>query len=265
MHVCEASKVTENSNLFGSPLDSRKISSFLEKSLLWLEKWGLKTEGIFRVSAGASIIESFANQYGTKKEFQESDFDTWQDNPHVIATVLKKYLRELPAPILTFDNYEMLIVALEREKDQIKKITDIIYHLPRGNYQTLKRILLFLRKIQEQSEFNKMTTNNLAIIFSPSLMRPPYELKDTFVMLRHSTLATDLVSNLISNFDEIFTKDIDQPKILPQNHNSELSKLKSNYTVSVPNFHDRFETDFKNLLNDPHPTASFSSRFGNEI
>jgi len=105
-----------------------------------------------------------------------------------------------------YDNYEVLIDAQERNNNVIGKLQDVIRHLPKGNRATLQFLISFLHTLQQYSQTNKMTTDNLAIIFSPSLLCAPYELKDTFVMLKHSTLTTDVISTLISNYHLLFER-----------------------------------------------------------
>ena len=45
--------------------------------------------------------------------------------------------------------------------------------LPKENLQTLSYLVKHLNIVQKHNEVNKMTASNLAIVFWPTLMRPP--------------------------------------------------------------------------------------------
>lgn len=36
------------------------------------------------------------------------------DDPHAIAGALKLYFRELPIPLITFDNYDLVLIAASK-------------------------------------------------------------------------------------------------------------------------------------------------------
>lgn len=56
--------------------------------------------------------------------------------------------------------------VLEHPKAFLKKI---LQSLPRHNYNLLYKLILFLQEISKESELNKMTAANLAIVFMPNL------------------------------------------------------------------------------------------------
>ncbi len=73
----------------------------VEKCLESLKEKGMKTEGLFRVSATVKQINLL------KKSFdkgEDVDFNLI-DDPHVISCVLKQYLRDLPEPLIPFNQY----------------------------------------------------------------------------------------------------------------------------------------------------------------
>ena len=54
-------------------------------------------------------------------------------------------------------------------------IQEIVARLPVEHRSTLNFLLAFLLEVSRHATENKMTTNNLAIVFGPTLMRPREE------------------------------------------------------------------------------------------
>lgn len=96
---------------------------------------------------------------------------------HVIASVLKAYLRSLPEPLLTYRFYSEFMNIAQITNDQQRKaaILNIINQLPKSNYNNLKYLMKFLSKLSEKSQQNKMSTQNIAIVMSPNLLWPQNE------------------------------------------------------------------------------------------
>lgn len=96
---------------------------------------------------------------------------------HVVASVLKAYLRSLPEPLLTYQHYQEFMEIAQIANDQQRKaaILNIINQLPEGNYNNLKYLMKFLSKLSEKNQQNKMSTQNIAIVMSPNLLWPQNE------------------------------------------------------------------------------------------
>jgi Rho GTPase-activating protein 17 len=96
---------------------------------------------------------------------------------HVIASVLKAYLRSLPEPLLTYRFYADFMNIAQITNDQQRKaaILNILHQLPEGNYNNLKYLMKFLSMLSEKSQQNKMSTQNIAIVMSPNLLWPQNE------------------------------------------------------------------------------------------
>lgn len=96
---------------------------------------------------------------------------------HVIASVLKSYLRSLPEPLLTYNYYNEFMEASQIANDPQRKaaILNIINKLPEGNYNNLKYLMKFLSYLSEKNQHNKMSTQNIAIVMSPNLLWPQNE------------------------------------------------------------------------------------------
>jgi RhoGAP domain len=71
----------------------------------YVAKFGIKNEGIFRVSAPSAEVESFATAYDLGLSVNSSEFS----DAHVASGLLKQWLRELPEPLIPFSMYDSLL------------------------------------------------------------------------------------------------------------------------------------------------------------
>lgn len=120
---------------------------------------------------------------------------------HVIASVLKAYLRSLPEPLLTYQFYSDFMEVAQIANDQQRKaaILNIIHQLPEGNYNNLKYLMKFLSKLSEKCQQNKMSTQNIAIVMSPNLLWPQNENDQNMAQqVSQSHLSFVLVTELLS-------------------------------------------------------------------
>ncbi|XP_062280016.1 rho GTPase-activating protein 45 isoform X2 [Scomber scombrus] len=183
------------------------IPFIVTKCISEIERRALKMKGIYRVNGVKTRVEKLCQAFENGKELVELS----QCSPHDISNVLKLYLRQLPEPIMLFSLYHKLMglakESMQSEGDTpegeeaesssstpgvsrgpelvdrgantdpevlvlVDKLTDLLKELPKTNIATLRYIIRHLRRIAELEEDNKMSPNNLGIVFGPSLMRP---------------------------------------------------------------------------------------------
>lgn len=98
-------------------------------------------------------------------------FDDKED-PHVVAGLIKLYLRRLPEPLLLFANYTTLISTCRDAEDTLPDVLKkAIAALPLENHLLLKYLADFLVSVSQHAEKSKMGINNLATVFGPNLLR----------------------------------------------------------------------------------------------
>ncbi|XP_047442416.1 rho GTPase-activating protein 45 isoform X2 [Mugil cephalus] len=183
------------------------IPFIITKCISEIERRALKMKGIYRVNGVKTRVEKLCQAFENGKELVELS----QCSPHDISNVLKLYLRQLPEPIMLFRLYNKLMglakESLHSEADHhegeeaepsstnpvvvrgpelvdlgpdtdpevlvlVDSLKELLKELPKANIATLRYIIRHLRRIAELEEDNKMSPNNLGIVFGPSLMRP---------------------------------------------------------------------------------------------
>lgn len=79
---------------------------------------------------------------------------------HIMSSVLKKFLKELPDPLIPVALYDDFIACAreEREERRINRLKELVYYLPTAHYHTLKFLMTHLRKVTTFHDVNKVCT-----------------------------------------------------------------------------------------------------------
>ncbi|KAF9449937.1 hypothetical protein P691DRAFT_702208 [Macrolepiota fuliginosa MF-IS2] len=168
-------------NVFGVPLEESldvsqicNLPSIVFRSIEYLEdKKADQEEGIYRLSGSSAVIKSLKDRFNAEGDVNLLASDEYWD-PHAIAGLLKSYLRELPASILTRELHLRFLSVIDfvDPQERIKELSQLIASLPLANYTLLRALTAHLILIVQNASVNKMTMRNVGIVFSPTLGIP---------------------------------------------------------------------------------------------
>ncbi|KAI1242811.1 hypothetical protein IHE44_0000363 [Lamprotornis superbus] len=146
-----------------------------------IEARGLKSEGLYRVSGFTEHIEDVKMAFDRDGDKADISASIYPDI-NIIAGALKLYFRDLPIPVITYDTYSKFIEAakISNPDERLEAIHEVLMLLPAAHYETLRYLMIHLKKVTLHEKENFMNAENLGIVFGPTLMRPPED----------STLAT---------------------------------------------------------------------------
>ncbi|XP_049851535.1 rho GTPase-activating protein 39-like [Schistocerca gregaria] len=133
---------------------------------LFLRLDGLRTEGVFRISGSYDACNLL------RLQIEAGDYSAQNiSDPHIPASLLKLWFRELKNSVIPSDLYPACIEASRNEN--VGDILATVDLLPTLNSRVLKYLMVVLKQIAdpENSKLNKMSAETLAIIFCPTLMR----------------------------------------------------------------------------------------------
>ncbi|XP_028043764.1 rho GTPase-activating protein 44-like [Bombyx mandarina] len=195
--------------VFGYPLEEhlrvtgRTIAFPIELCVCTLHELALHEEGLFRIAGATSKVRrmKLSLDAGLFSVPLPPDYR----DMHVVASVLKSYLRELPEPLLTYRLYENFMNASRQPTEQarLNALWECIHLLPDANYQNLRYLIKFLSALTQNQNKNKMTPSNLAIVVAPNLLWAADE--STFDM--NITTAVNCVVELLIKHADWFFKD----------------------------------------------------------
>lgn len=149
-------------------------------------------EGIFRLSGSAKRIKELQSIFDSPDRYGKG-LDWTGYTVHDAANILRRYLNQLPQPIVPLDFYERFRDPLRDHQSQavgdieaqahdmgdfdheaaIATYKKLIIELPALNRQLLLYILDLLAVFSSKSEQNRMTAPNLSAIFQPGVLSNP--------------------------------------------------------------------------------------------
>ncbi|KAJ8010292.1 hypothetical protein DPEC_G00073520 [Dallia pectoralis] len=193
--------------VFGSSLTSlcqrenTSVPNFVTMCIDHVENTGLSMDGIYRVSGNLAVIQKlrFAVNHDEKVQLDDSK---WEDI-HVMTGALKMFFRELPEPLFTYDSFNDFINAIKCSdyKQRVNVIKDLIKQLPKPNHDTMQCLFKHLRRVIDHSEANRMTTQSVAIVFGPTLLRPETETGNIAVYMIYQNQIVELI---LLEYENIF-------------------------------------------------------------
>ncbi|XP_057311102.1 rho GTPase-activating protein 44-like isoform X2 [Hydractinia symbiolongicarpus] len=191
--------------MFGCPLldhlcsTGRQIAHVIEECVLYLLESSMDVEGLFRLAGSSTKIKKL------KAAFDAGvvEMEDFTNEVHAVTGVLKLYLRELPDPLLTFELFEEWIVASKiKDRDQkLQTYWSLVEKLPGVNKENLKYLICFLSKLAENSEENKMSAGNIAIVIAPNLL---WSADDGGVSITNTGNVSNIVESLIEHCEWFF-------------------------------------------------------------
>lgn len=130
---------------------------------------------------------------------------------HDCASVLKIFLAELPEPLLTDLHFPVYCQIAEscgiikqptQEVKLLEALQLLFLLLPNENKVLLRDILGLLRLTASYEEFNKMSPDNLAKLFTPHLLCPRKLSPE--ILLKDSQTLFKIISFMIKKFSDLF-------------------------------------------------------------
>ncbi|XP_035471301.2 rho GTPase-activating protein 17b isoform X3 [Scophthalmus maximus] len=198
---------------FGTALEehlkrsNREIALPLEACVMMLLETGMREEGLFRIAAGASKLKKLK----AALDCSTSQLEEFYSDPHAVAGALKSYLRELPEPLMTFGLYDEWLQA-SNVSDPDKRLQALWVtcdHLPKTHKANLRYLVKFLAKLAQDSEVNKMTPSNIAIVLGPNLLWAKTEGTLAEMAAATSLHVVAIIEPIIQHADWFFPEEVE--------------------------------------------------------
>lgn len=157
---------------------------------VFLKEKATDVEGIFRLSGSAKRIKDLQIVFNSPERYGKG-LDWTGYTVHDAANILRRYLNQLPEPIVPLEFYDRFrdplrayqakvgndaqAQTMENEEHHraVTAYQKLITELPALNRQLLLYILDLLAVFASKSDLNRMTAQNLAAIFQPGIISHP--------------------------------------------------------------------------------------------
>lgn len=198
--LAPAAKISSGSTVFGKPLrESLRYASVhistsnaqgelyvwgyipvvVAKCGLYLKENATEVQGTFRVSGSNRRMRELQTLFDTPPRYgKDLDWSRKQFTSHDVASVFRRYLTQMPEPVIPHDRYHDFRNVLTRQpplstQEAIDTFKHLIQSLPRANQYLLLYVLDLLSVFARKSDKNLMTAQNLATIFRPGIINHP--------------------------------------------------------------------------------------------
>ncbi|KAJ2744598.1 Rho-type GTPase activating protein Rga1 [Coemansia sp. BCRC 34301] len=150
-----------------------QVPQFFELMLKTLAAMDLAVEGIFRKNGNIRRLREVADS--VDKDYSRVDLK--KDTPVQIAALLKKFLRELPDPLIPFRMRRLIlaIAALQAPRERLDAFRYAAILMPQANRDMLNVLMTFLNwvatfcHVSEQTG-SKMDILNLSTVITPNIL-----------------------------------------------------------------------------------------------
>ncbi|CAO3563258.1 unnamed protein product [Mortierella alpina] len=223
-----------------------RIPSFVDDSISAMRNMDMSVEGVFRKNGNIRRLKDLSEAI----DKDPSAVNLSDDNPVQVAALLKKFLRDLPDPLLTFKLHRLFVVSQKVEEESVRKT---ILHLtccllPKANRDSMEAICLFLRWVASFSHVDeetgsKMDLHNLATVITPNVLYS----KSKDPTKDESFLAIEAVMGLLEYQDDFCVVPMDLSSIL-----SDQDLVESSTDLSSKDILKRCENLVKSKVKKSH-------------
>ncbi|KAH9855192.1 hypothetical protein C2E23DRAFT_724752 [Lenzites betulinus] len=131
------------------PLESRLVPALVVRCAQHILRWGVQEEGLFRVSGRSSHVAKLRSEFDAGSDYDLTQCEPGDLDPHAVASIFKTFLRELPEPLLTSALLSYFESALTEDQGSNENGTSSSQHT--------------------QSSISSRNSSNLALRKPPSL------------------------------------------------------------------------------------------------
>ncbi|KAL8948074.1 MAG: hypothetical protein Q9222_005704 [Ikaeria aurantiellina] len=180
-----------------------RVPGLIDDAISAMRQMDMSVEGVFRKNGNIRGLKDLSDKIDAK----EIEVDLGKESPVQVAALLKKFLRELPDPLLTFKLYRLFITSQKiNDEDKRRRVLHLTCCLlPKTHRDSLEILFSFLvwassfSQVDEESG-SKMDTHNLATVITPNILKDKAAIAP---MDENSFLAIEAVNSLIEYNDQM--------------------------------------------------------------
>ncbi|XP_061386624.1 uncharacterized protein LOC133321554 [Musca vetustissima] len=196
----------------GFTLADQQLTKFnvpviVDKCINFVYIHGSMSEGIYRKSGSENSILKLMSAF--RADAFNVEITRNEYNEHDVANVLKRFMRDLPERLMGKLSESFICVSeLKTSAEKIPLYKELLARLSVIERETLKKIVGHLAFISSQKAKNKMSIQNLTMIWGPTLMQN-HQSQEEMV---YSQKEADVFADLITLYKNLFPLSPDEMK-----------------------------------------------------
>ncbi|KAJ6493669.1 hypothetical protein C8R47DRAFT_975284 [Mycena vitilis] len=191
-------------SLLGATRETLRVPSFIDDVISAMRQMDVSVEGIFRKNGNIGRLKRLTEAI----DRDAASVDLTTDNAVQLAALLKKFLRDLPDPLMTFKLHRLFIssqsFSLEADRRRMLHLVSLL--MPKSHRDTMEVLFVFLKWVasfahMDETTGSKMDLGNLATVICPSILYS----RSRDAVREESFGAIRVTTALLENQDEFFT------------------------------------------------------------
>ncbi|KAL8824911.1 MAG: hypothetical protein Q9170_008002 [Blastenia crenularia] len=245
-----------------------RVPGLIDDTISAMRQMDMSVEGVFRKNGNIRGLKDLSDKIDAK----EVEVDFLKETPVQVAALLKKFLRELPDPLLTHKLYRLFITSQkindEEKRRRVLHLTCCL--LPKVHRDSLEILFSFLVWVSsfaqvDEENGSKMDTHNLATVMAPNILKDKNAVSG---MDENSFLGIEAVYTMLEYNDQMCEVPEDLQSILNDsslfNNSSDITTkeiLKRYGDIGRSAVHRPRITDptYTNNTNEPSPNSRESN------
>ncbi|KAJ3315969.1 hypothetical protein HDV04_000177 [Boothiomyces sp. JEL0838] len=178
-----------------------RIPIIMDECISNMKRQDLTTEGIFRKNGNLRRLKELCEQIDKDPQH----IDLRQENVIQIAALMKKFLRDLPDPLLTYRLFDLFITVYKNRVDRESALQLVLCLLPKPNIDLLCVLVRFFKYVSSYATVatdpnggNKMNLDNLATVIAPNILVAKTSTAE------QSGLVVEIVKTIFKSQDVLF-------------------------------------------------------------
>ncbi|KAK9767849.1 hypothetical protein K7432_002031 [Basidiobolus ranarum] len=182
------------------------VPQFLCECVEFIRVHGIDVEGIFRRSPSSRSLKEAKEMYNRGNSVDLNEYGV-----HIAAVLLKMFFRELPTPAFPAEIYDVIrkLGNCSNDAESIQYIRSHIFpSLSKPMLILLSQIFRLMNDISAKSAVNLMTPYNLAVVWSPNLVRSGNPMVDVSMCIVGNGTVGSVVRLCIEYVDTLFPENL---------------------------------------------------------
>nr|XP_019009776.1 rho GTPase activator [Kwoniella pini CBS 10737]OCF48557.1 rho GTPase activator [Kwoniella pini CBS 10737] len=193
-----------------------RVPEFIEDIISTMRQMDMAVEGIFRKNGNIRKLQQICDAL----DKDSTQVNLSDENAIQLAALLKRFLREMPDPLLTFRLHKLFCAAasLQNPDDRKRVLHLLVVLLPKYNRDTMEVLFVFLRWVasfsyKDEETGSRMDMANLATVICPSILYA----KGANAAKDESFIGIQAVQELLENQDDFYLVPAELEFVLQEN------------------------------------------------